>query len=98
MAKQIGPIRVTGTVQNLCFYKMEGKYYVRAKSSLNGKRVKKDKAFKQTMAYANLLARASKIAAAFYRKLTKEERGLKIYRELTGKVMQELKKIDSEKM
>jgi len=97
MAKQIGPIRVTGTIQNLCFYKMDGKYYVRAKSSLDGKRVKRDPAFKRTMAYADLLARASKIAAAFYRKLPKEEKGLKIYRKLTGEVIRELKKIDSDK-
>lgn len=70
---------------------MEGKFYVRQKSSLNGKRVKKDPAFARTMQYANLLGNASKIASAFYRKLNSElkERGL--YKKLTGIVMQLLK-------
>ena len=93
MAKQVGLKRITGTIDNLCFYKMEGNYFVRTKSSLDGRRVKKDVAFKETMVYADLLARASKIASKLYRTLPKEERSLKLYRELTGKVMKELKKI-----
>jgi len=45
VAKQIGATKITGTIQNICFYKMEGQYYARQKSSLTGKRVKKDPAF-----------------------------------------------------
>ncbi len=92
MAKQTGLIRITGTIDNLCFYKMDGKYYVRTKSSLSGKRVKKDPAFKKTMTYARLLAKASQIASKMYKILPKEEKGIKVYRELTGAIMKELKK------
>ena len=88
MAKQIGPFKVTGCYDNICFYKMDGQYYARSKSSLDGKRVKKDPAFRPTRWHANLLARSSKIAAAVYRGLPKEK-GL--FRKLTGQAMRLLK-------
>src|SRR3954469_3523463 len=61
------------------------------KSALTGKRVKKDAAFKRTMEYASLLANASKVASALYRELPKEEKGIAVYRTLTGKVMKLLR-------
>jgi hypothetical protein len=91
MGKQCGPYFITGTYCNICFYRMEGKYYVRMKSSLTGKRVKKDPAFACTMQYAQLLGRASKIASRLYRALPKETREFSQYRALTGKAMQLLK-------
>jgi len=91
MAKQAGAYYITGCFDNLCFYKMEGKYYVRMKSSLKGKRVKKDAAFKRTMLNAKLLANASAIASSLYRMLPKESKGIAVYRMLTGKVMKLLK-------
>lgn len=87
MANQTGTFHITGCIDNLCFYKMNGKYYVRMKSSLTGKRVKKDPRFKRTMQYAGLLANASKIASALYKELPKEEKGITVYRMLTGKAM-----------
>lgn len=48
---------------------MDGKYYVRAKSSLTRKRGRKDPAFKKTMHNAAILANASKIASALYKEL-----------------------------
>lgn len=91
MAKQCGPILITGLRDNLCFYQMEGKYYVRMKSSLNGKRVKTDPAFAGTMQYAGLLAQASKISSEAYRSLPAEAKTKGLYRKLTGKAMQWLK-------
>lgn len=91
MAKQSGPILITGLRNNLCFYLMEGKYYVRLKSSINGKRVKTDPAFAGTMQYAGLLAKASKISSAVYRSLPKEAKTKGLYRRLTGQAMQWLK-------
>jgi hypothetical protein len=70
---------------------MEGKYYVRKKSSLTSKRVKKDKAFRLTMVYADILAKGSKIASSIYHFLPKEERKHPFYRELTGRAMRLLK-------
>jgi hypothetical protein len=91
MAKQAGPYYLTGCYDDICFYKMDGIYYARMKSSLMGKRVKKDVAFKETMRYAALLASASKLASRLYRALPKESKGIAVYRKLTGEVMQLLK-------
>src|SRR3954453_13932114 len=91
MAKQAGPYDITGCYDNICFYKMEGNYYARSKSSLTRKQVKGDTRFKETMRFAGLLATASKIASKLYKELPKESKGVAIYRSLTGKVMQLLK-------
>jgi Tfp pilus assembly protein PilZ len=88
MAKQAGNIKLVGCIQNLQFYKMEGKYYVRKKSSLTGRRVKTDKAFTLTMAYADLLKIASPIASKVYLQLPKGERDNKFRRKLVGLAMQ----------
>jgi hypothetical protein len=91
MARQAGPFYITGSYENICFYKMGGKYYARMKSSLDGKRVKKDPVFSKTMRYAGLLAKASKIGSILYRTLPKEERKHELYRKLTGQAMLLLK-------
>jgi hypothetical protein len=91
MAKQVGPFKITGCYDHICFYKMDGEYYARMKSSLTGKRVKKDPAFRRTMEYAGLLGQASKIASVVYRGLTMKKREKGSYRKLTGQAMQLLK-------
>lgn len=91
MAKQVGPLFFTGSMGDLCFYKMDGEYYVRMKSSLSGKRVKKDPRFRRTMAYAGLMAQASRIASGVYRALPVEGRKHTLYRKLTGEALRMLK-------
>ena len=92
MAKQSGIIKITGTINGICFYKLHGEHYARLKSSLNGKRIKTDKVFQNTMKYAALLAEASKVGSVVYHLLPKEKRERKVYQQLTGKAMQLLKK------
>jgi hypothetical protein len=84
MAKQAGDIKLIGCIQNLQFYKMGDTHYVRKKSSLTGRRVKKDKAFTLTMAYSDLLKIASPIASVVYNQLPKETREHSYFRTLTG--------------
>lgn len=91
MAKQCGPLPFSGTIGNVCFYKMGDQYYARLKSSLSGKRVKKDPAFRRTMEHANILAEASRIASGIYRLIPKEEKQHALYRELTGAAIRMLK-------
>lgn len=91
MARQSSDHTIRGTIDNLCFYAMEGKFYVRKKSSLSGKRVKKDPAFANTMRYAGLLADASRIASTVYQQLLPEQKVKGFYRKLTGEAMQLLK-------
>jgi hypothetical protein len=89
MAKQTGPVKIAGTIGNICFYEMDGKHYARLKSSLKGKRVKKDPAFQLTMMYAGWLAKASKIASVVYASLPEKEH--RQYRIMTGIAMKMLK-------
>ncbi len=91
MAKQKGPIYFTGSRGGLCFYELDGAYYVRRKSTLSGKRVKRDPKFALTMVYAGIMGRASKIAAAVYHMIPLEERVHTFYRILTGAAMTLLK-------
>jgi hypothetical protein len=91
VAKQAGPYKITGTIDNICFYQMEGQYYARQKSSLTGKRVKKDPAFARTMAKAHLLGKASKLASLIKQSFPKEEQGRELFQLLTGKVMRLMK-------
>lgn len=91
MAKQSGMILITGTIQNITFYEMDGQYYARLKSSLRGDRVKRDPAFARTMVYAERLALASRTAAQLYRSLPVEQRKVALYRKMTSTAMQLLK-------
>lgn len=45
----------TGTIANIVVYTRWGNHYIRTKSTLTGKRVKKDPVFKNTMAEAGFL-------------------------------------------
>ncbi len=88
MAKQIGPIKLRGCYGNICFYKMDGEYYARQKSSLDRKRVKRDPAFRETMRYSGIFGRASKLASAVYKTLLQEEKASGLFKSLTGRAMQ----------
>jgi len=92
MAKQIaGLCFLEGTIDDLTFYKMDGQYYVRVKSSLSSQRVKTSPEFKWTMIYARLLARASKIGSAIYKELPPGWRQFWMYRSFTGEAFTLLK-------
>ena len=96
MATQIGLLQISGTVHGICFYKMDGMYYARTKSSLSGQRVKSDPVFAQTMRYAERMGIASKIASVLYKELVPVgERSREKYREIVGMVMRELAKVGS---
>ena len=91
MALQTGKVKLQGRVGNLIFYRMNGKYYARAVSSLNGRRVKRDPKFKRTMEFARIFGEASKMASALHRSLPANQRNYKLYRKITGQANQLLK-------
>lgn len=91
MAKQCGLVYFERIWDNLVFYKMQGKYYVRVKSSLTAKRVKTSAAFARTMYSANRMARASKIGSAIYQALPPGWRQFWMYRSFTGEAFMLLK-------
>jgi len=92
MSKQRGPVYFTGTVDGICYYRMNGKYYARRKSTLSRKRVRRDPAFARTRRNAALLGQASRIAAGVYRLLPRVQKKLDLYRAMTGQAMELLKK------
>jgi hypothetical protein len=96
MAKQDSTQPITGTIDAICFYQMEGKYYARQKSSLAGKRVKLDPAFAATMRHANFLAKASVMAKTIYTDVPASIKNRKLYQQLTGKAMRLLQAGGSE--
>jgi hypothetical protein len=79
MARQSGEIKIIGTVDDICFYKMEGKYYVRMKSSLTGKRFWKDKAFERSRQSCRGFGKANQLASKVYRSIEKEKRQYSIF-------------------
>ena len=74
MAKQAGAIKFTGTIDDLCFYRMEGEYYVRRKSSLTGKRYQRDAAFERSRKSASRFAEGNRLASKLYKMIPKEKR------------------------
>jgi hypothetical protein len=91
MAKQCGPVYLEKTIDDLVFYKMQGEYYARAKSSLTAKRVETNEKFVRTMYSANRMARASQIASAIYQALPPGWRQFWMYRSFTGEAFMLLK-------
>jgi hypothetical protein len=96
MSRQKGPVYITGTANGICYYRMDGKYYARRKSTLSRKRVKRDPRFALTRKYAALLGQASQIAAGVYRLLPRAQKTLALYRAMTGQAMGLLKRGQSE--
>ena len=78
-----GPV-TSGTVGGATFYQMNGKQYVRAKSSLTRKRVLKDKAFENTRKCAADLGKAAQIGSVIYQALPREIKVQWMYRAITG--------------
>jgi hypothetical protein len=89
MAKLLETPVFPGTEDNIVVYKRWGRYYIRTKSTLTGKRVKTSASFRNTMKSARLLGKASKIASAIYQRLP--TKAFEQYRKLTGAAMKHLK-------
>lgn len=73
MARQIGEYRFEGTIDGLCFYKMEGEYYVRIKSSLTAKKFWKAACFEGSRRSCQRLSRGSQLAAMVYSSFRKQK-------------------------
>ena len=91
MARQTGPFFLEGLYGNICFYKVKGRYMVRQKSTLTGKRVKTSAAYRVTMVYAGMMSTSSKIASAVYKALPAHWKQFWMYRAFVGEAMEMLK-------
>lgn len=91
MAKQISDTIISANIDNLVFYKMEGKGYVRRASSLTGKRFKTDKRFANSRKSADRFGKANAIASELYCKLSLPERKYAVFCALKIKAIALLK-------
>jgi hypothetical protein len=74
MARQTGPILFEGTISIVTGYQMNGKHYLKMKSSISRKRVLQDLQFKNTRRYAAWFGQASSIAKQVYHEVPLENR------------------------
>jgi hypothetical protein len=91
MAEVFAPFPVTGTMCQLTFYVMEGRNFVRKKSSLTRRKVLYAPQFKNTRHYAGLMAKASGIGSRVYQALPAHWRQFWMYQAFTGEALKMLK-------
>jgi hypothetical protein len=84
MARQAGLIKITGTIGDITFYKLQEAFYLRKKTSLNRKRFLKDPAFAGSRIRSKQFGVAAKLASCFYHSLPKEKKGHGIIGKLSG--------------
>ena len=88
MAKQVGPLFFTGTVDGIIFYKLGDQYYMRSKGDYkSGKQMRKDRTYQRTMQQANRFGGAAKLVKeVYYRHLPRAVRKHGLFGKLTGLV------------
>jgi hypothetical protein len=86
MARQAGPIYLTGTLDDITYYKMDGQYLARKKSSLTRKQFRTDPRFARSRNSAAQFGQASQLASRIYRLLPKEAKGKGAFGKLTRQV------------
>jgi len=93
MARLSSPPPFIGTFrdQGVCIYRMRGEDFLRTPSSLTAEDVKTKPEFTQTMAWAERLKVASRLASAVYAMLAPSGRKHKLYRALTGQAIRLLR-------
>jgi hypothetical protein len=79
MARQTGEIKIVGSFDDICFYKMGGEYFARMKSSLDSKRFWKDMAFERSRKSSEDFGKANKLASKVYRSIEKNKRDYSLF-------------------
>ena len=87
MGKQTGPDFRTGTIGPVTYYKLFGEhYYLRSKSSLDGKRFARDPAFARSRKRSKEFGGAASLASKIYKLLPKKNRGKGFMGKFIGRV------------
>src|SRR6476620_10077844 len=95
MARQAGPLFITGTIDDMVFYKMGDKYYMRLKGEptpITKKRMSQDEHYPLLCLRKREFKAASKMVRKWYYTLPKEVRKLGLFGKLTGKAVRMLRK------
>ncbi|MFT3980036.1 MAG: hypothetical protein QM687_06165 [Ferruginibacter sp.] len=86
MAKQSGPVCVTGTIDGITYYKRAGAWLARKKSSLDKERVLNDPAFANSRKESQVFGEASRLASDIYALLPAEHKRQGVFGKITAKV------------
>ncbi|ANE52303.1 hypothetical protein [Flavisolibacter tropicus] len=95
MARQAGPLFITGTIDDMVFYQMNGKYYMRLKgepTTGTKKRMSQDEHYPLLCLRKREFKEASKWVRTWYYTLPKEVRKHGLFGKLTGKAVRMLRK------
>src|SRR5690242_20035068 len=92
MAEAFAPFPIQRTIGKLTFYMMEGRNFVRKKSSLTRRKVLYSPQFEHTRHNAGVMGKASKIGSLVYNALPEYWRQGWMYRSFTGEAYTMLKK------
>jgi hypothetical protein len=84
MAKQIGVTFIKGGIDNIIYYERKGKFFLRKKGYINGKKVLTESNFSNTKRHCGQLGIASKIASSIYWNIDKKERSGDLFNSLVG--------------
>src|SRR4249920_2282108 len=87
MATQEGHIKITGTIGNLTYYKMGGKYLVRMKSSLTRKDVRTKKCFEGSRRSSTRFGAGNIIASEVYQSLPAKQKVYNLFPSLRTKAI-----------
>jgi len=79
MAKQRGDFFIEGTINDLTFYKIEGSYYVRMKSSLSRERFWKDRAFEGSRRSCSRFGEGNQLASRVYKMAEQEKKSYSLF-------------------
>lgn len=90
MAKQAEGF-IVGTYDDITFYKMEGQYYARMKSSLTGKKFWKHKAFEGSRRSCGRFGRGNQLASLVYNEIEESIRIYALYCRMKSKAIAMLK-------
>ena len=99
MARQAGPLFITGTIDDLVFYKLGEHYYVRQKGERTPgvkKRLKQDEGYALLQLKQREFGRASELVKTMYYTLPLEVRKQGLFGTLTGKAVRWLRQGKSE--
>jgi hypothetical protein len=91
MARQVGLIKITGTIDDLVFYESGGEYYVRKKPSINRRRYKRSPRFANSRRSNERFGGANRVASGVYTRIRKEARRRDLYRYLASRAIQLMK-------
>ena len=72
---------MTGTfdISDITLYRMDGEFYARSKSTLTGKRFRKDKVFEGSRRSSERFKRGNELASQVYQSMAEEKRFYKLY-------------------